>query len=171
MASRCPAAGQRTAVPCSRLNFVTFERITQIELADCLQAELSPLAATTNSSPAASTTAVSNSPAAAAAAASSAPSPAPASLCRLGTVGRFGVHSVAGVLSPAECTALVSRTSSQDSLHGEYSPAQRDSTRLLVQAPSLAAALWARVEPAVRELCAAEHPALLRPMGFGAEGK
>jgi len=172
MASHDAAGGQRAAIPRSRLNFVTFDRIAQIELADCLQAELSPLAATTNSSPAASTTAVPASPAAAAATASSAPTPASASPLRcLGSVGRFGVHSVAGLLSPPECAALASRTSSQDSLRGEYSPAQRDSSRLLVRAPSLAAALWARVEPAVRELCAAEHPALLRPMGFGAEGK
>ena len=85
------------------------------------------------------------------------------------TANPLGVVLVESVLSRSECARLVVATAAQDSLDGEYSSSERNSTRLLVESPELATVLWERLQPTLTSITCVWPERV--PMGFGVEGK
>jgi len=147
------ASGPSAAMPFSRRNFVTFDRVVSIDLERHLDGASVMCDADVSSSSAARAT----------------DRPHPMLLPQNATAAELAVYSMDHLLSADECRRLIAATSAQDSLAGEYLREDRDSTRLLCRSDGLARALFSRLEGIISQIHR-DHPDR-KPMGFCTFGR
>ena len=150
-----PSINGDPSISLHRRNFITFDRIVELEL----EKQLDDVIYALSSSP------------------SPSPSPPPFSVPLSPTLlnqdspsHQLSVYEIRNLLSTSECQRLIRLSHGEgDSLAGEYLQSDRDSTRLLCRSEGLARQLFKRLESIIRTIHL--HDTERRPMGWGTFGE